>query len=77
MFISDRPFVSIGPDFFDMISVTEKSWNVPVLKGICDVILTFEFRLLIFYKASLFNVILIFDKFHESIDLMENLISIL
>ena len=46
-------------------------------KRVCDVILTFEFRLLIFYKVSLFNLILIFDKFLESIDLMENLISIL
>ena len=30
-----------------------------------------------FYKPSSFNLILIFDKFYECIDLMENLISIM
>ena len=75
-FKSYRPFL---PNFYDMISVTEKSWKASVLKLICDVNLTcnFDFRLLMFYKPSSFNLILIFDKFYECIDLMENLISIM
>ena len=34
VFISDRPSVSIGTEFFGMIFITERGWNAPILKVI-------------------------------------------